>query len=319
MSKTASRVGFLLLCWGCGGNETPVPEYPPLDEPDPTTTASLAPPVEAPPAPEPTPPVTVLPGERTPLEGDAPTIRLRVPRNGQKVRPGKVSLRIQLRKWDLSEAPGNHVHVIVDNNAYIAIRDVSSTIDLDELVKEKLGKDLEEGTHVVRVFPSRPTHESVKEGEPFAAHVFHVKAPTDEFEFDPKAPLLTYSRPKGCYVHGERVMLDFYLTNVPELKSDGHRVRYTIDGDTTGEITKWSPHYIVNLSKGEHQIRLQLIDGEGAAVEGPFNDTTRTITVADACEAPAPAPAQSPAAEDSPAKSPTPADSQKKEKGDATP
>ena len=235
--------------------------------------------MEAPPS-----PVRVVAGQRTPLEGDSPTVRILAPRDGQRIGRGDVMLRLRVANWELQPDPGRHVHVIVDNEPYIAVRDVSEPLNLNELVRENLGHDLEEGSHVVRVFPSRDHHESVKTDGAFAMTTFHYRSPSEGFEFDADAPLLTYSRPKGCNAAGERILLDFYLTNV-DLAEDGMRVRYNIDGALTGDIVEWVPHWIENLpAMPQHTIQLQLVTADGEQVPGPFNDTTRTISVQDSCE-----------------------------------
>lgn len=227
-------------------------------------------------------PVRVVAGEREPIEGGNPTIRIVAPRNNQRIASGDVTLRLQLRNWPLEPEPGRHVHVIVDNEPYIAVRDVSAPINITQLVQQNLGHPLEPGTHVVRVFPSRGHHESVKTAGAFASVVFHVGTPTEGHAFDARAPLLTYSRPKGCNPLGQRVLLDFYVTNTT-LAANGHRVRYEIDG-VSGDITEWAPHWIENLRAGEHSIRLTLVDAEGEPVPGPFNDTSRTFRVAQSCQ-----------------------------------
>ena len=277
---------------GCGSSSEPPPEYPPMDDPEPTTTTTVEAVRDEPEEPPP-PPVQVVASERAAIEGAAPTLRIRAPHNDQVIRRGDVMLNVQLRNWTLAPDPGNHVHVIVDNEPYIAVRDVSHPLDLTELVRDNLHHELAPGSHVVRVFPSRPTHESVKQGAPFAMVVFHVGQRTDGFEFDDDAPLLTYSRPKGCYLAGERVLLDFYLSNVDALSDDGFRVRYSVD-DVSGEITEWAPHYIENLQPGSHTIDLTLLGADGSPAAGAFNDTTRTITVATSCQV-APTPAAAPA------------------------
>ncbi len=283
-----------LALGACGGAE-PEPQYPEYDE----EPAAAAPVVEAEPEPEPEPEpppppaVRVVAGERTAIEGSAPSLRITSPRRNQRIRRGDVMVRAQLRNWELGEAPGKHVHLILDNEPYIALRDLSEPLNLNELVQEKLGHELESGTHVIRMFPSRSQHESVKEGAPFAMVVFSYEEPTDDFELDASAPMLTYSRPKGCYPAGERVLLDFYLTNVEALAADGFRVAYEID-DLEGEVTSWNPHWIENLQPGEHEIELTLLGADGEPVEGPFNHTERTITIADG-QCPSAAP---PAAED---------------------
>lgn len=280
-----------LALWlvACGGEPPPPPAYPP--PPEEATQVEVVPPEEPSEATEPaeeaaaepgSPPVQVVPAERTPLqEGEKPSLRILAPRNGQRLRPGKLMVRLRVRGWELQPAPGRHVHLILDNEPYWAIRDASKPIDLLALLKER-GKELSEGTHVLRAFPSRHNHESVKEGTPFALVVFHYGKKSEDFAFDPQAPLLTYSRPKGCYPPAERILLDFYVGNA-ELGEGKHRVRYAIDGEVQGEIAQWTPHYIEHLFEGEHTVRLTLIGPDGQPVAGPFNDTERTIRVAQDC------------------------------------
>jgi len=299
-AMTMSIVAALMVgATACGSSEpAPPPEYPPVEEPAPVTTAQPEePPAE--PEPPPPPPVQVVAGERMPLEGDAPSIRIRGIRDGRTIRRGDVRFRVQVRNWELAPAPGKHVHLIIDNEPYIAMRDLSGNLNLNEILQENGRGELEEGSHVIRMFPSRSHHESVKEGTPFAMAYFHFREETDGWEIDPEAPLLTYSRPKGCNPAGERILLDFYVSNAElgapaegeeaeegeeEEEAGGpYRVGYRIDGQTRGQITEWAPHYIENLQPGEHTVQLVLLDSAGQPVPGPFNDTTRTITVAEQC------------------------------------
>ncbi len=258
--------------------------------------------VDEPPMPEPQPsgppPITVIAGESTPVEGPMASLLLTAPRNGATIARPPVLVRATLRDWALSADPGNHVHFIVDDEPYFAVRDLSQPVDLAALVRTNLGHELAEGSHVLRVFPSRPQHESVKSGAAFQVVTFAVRAATPGFSFNPSAPLLTYSRPKGCNVLGQRVLLDFFVTNAA-LSAEGFKVRYAIDDAASGEITRWVPHFIENLPEGEHRLHLTLIGADGQPVAGPFNDTTRTFTVAASCT-PAAAPASAPATASAP-------------------
>lgn len=228
----------------------------------------------------PAPPMIVA-GESTALPGSTPRLRITAPRDGATIRTGNVTVRMSLTDWPLEAPTGPHVHLIVDNEPYIAIRDASAPIDLNAVVQANLGHELAEGTHVLRMFPSRGHHESVKDAGAFATVTFHYRRATEGFAFDASAPLLTYSRPKGCNVAGDRVLVDFFVTNAT-LAPGGTRVRWTLDG-RSGEITSWLPHWIENLPAGDHSLRLELIGADGAPIAGPFNDTTRTFSVAPTC------------------------------------
>lgn len=280
-------LGAILALAGCGGGGTASPpEYPATDtevaQPiEQTSTGTGQEPMQ--PTEPPAPPVQVVAADHTPIEGRTPTVRIQAPRNNQTIRTGDVNLRLQVRNWELGPEPGNHVHVIVDNEPYIAVRDVRRPINLNALVRDNLGHELEPGTHVVRVFPSRPHHESVKDPGAFATVTFNYQQATEGFELDAAAPLLTFSRPKGCNPAGERILLDFFVTNVDALAAGGTRVHYAIDNRVQGDIVEWKPHYIENLQPGEHQIRLSLVDGDGQPIAGMFNDTTRQFTVQAQC------------------------------------
>lgn len=286
-SRLPRATGFgLLLLASCASQTEPPPEYPPMEAPAAASSSPATPepprPAE-PPAPPP-PPVQVVAADNTPLEGAAPTVKLRTPANGQLIKADTVEVTLDVKNWGLAPDPGNHVHLIVDNEPYIAIRDVSKPVDLNALVQKELNHPLSEGTHVIRVFPGRAHHESVKQPNAFDSRVFHFKSKTPDFKFDAKAPLLTYSRPKGCSDAGSRVLLDFFVTNT-KLGPTDSRVHYTIDGNTSGDIVAFTPHYVENLPVGEHQIHIALQDQSGNPVTGLFNDTTRTIKIAPDCKA----------------------------------
>lgn len=290
MSKrlTVSLFASSTLLWAaCGGNDTraAMPEVASHDQS--ADDLGLAAAEETPAEGEGTeggeaPPAgpTVVALESTPIEGPTPTLRIDAPRTGTTVRRGDITIRFTLANWQLASPQGPHVHVIVDNEPYIAVR-ATTPFNLNQLVRDNLGHELTEGTHVVRMFPSRGHHESVKDAGAFATLIVHYRSVTEGVVFDPTAPLLTYSRPKGCNVAGQPVLLDFFVSNAT-LGADQYRVRYTLDG-ASGDITSWVPHELRSLTAGEHRLGLALIGPDGQTVPGPYNDTTRTFTVAETC------------------------------------
>lgn len=210
---------------------------------------------------------------------------------------------------DPATGKGNHIHVILDNQPYEAYYELGQPFELRNVVA---------GKHTLRVFPSRPWHESYKNDSAFQMVAFTVKgggdaskptttnsgqtmannnsganqpAPREGKEVsastagdvDPSKPLLTYSRPKGEYKgeDADPIMIDFWLSGA-KLKGDGgeYRVRYIIDDDDAKYIDKWEPIWLSGWINGKHTVRLELLDKDGKPVEnGGYNTTSREITV----------------------------------------
>lgn len=170
-----------------------------------------------------------------------PTLRIVTPAkdavvNGANV-PVKLELSGDLRGYkphkDPATGKGNHIHVILDNEPYEAYYELEQPFEL---------RNLMEGKHTLRVFASRPWHESYKNEAAFQMVTFTVKGGGDASkptttnsgqtmannnsaaspspspsstregkdmhaskgsEVDPTRPLLTYSRPKGEYKDAE--------------------------------------------------------------------------------------------------------------------
>ncbi len=182
----------------------------------------------------------------------------------------RVEVSFDVTNYRTGKEIGQHVHLIVDNNPYIAHYDASTPVVLE---------GLEPGTHTLRAFPARHYHLSLKEGDVFKTVNFHVKEKTADYGFDRTKPYLTYSRPKGTYDQeaAKSLLLDFYVQNV-EIGKDA-KVVYGVNGEET-ELTEWKPVLLPPLEAGEHTITLKLVDMDGKPIEnGGFNNTTRTITV----------------------------------------
>ena len=161
---------------------------------------------------------------------------------------------------------GQHIHFILDNDPYSAH------------YEPKAEKELAEGGHVLLAFLSRSYHESVKSADAYIIKSFTV-GEAEGAEFDMEGAHLFYSRPKGEYTmnEGDQLLLDFFLLNT-ELAADGNKVKATINGEEH-VIDKWAPYGISGLEMGEVTVKLELIDADGNAVEGPFNVVERTVTL----------------------------------------
>lgn len=180
---------------------------------------------------------------------------------------------------------GQHFHLILDNQPYMANYSAGEPFDLGEL---------EPGAHTLVAFPSRSYHESVKGPGAYAfpgAYKtydfvnFYVQEQSGEPMLNTDDPAILYSRPKGTYSSddADRILLDFYLHNV-ELGSGSYKAKYTIFDDkgdrvTSRAFTEWTPAYLTGLSPGTYEVNLKLLDGDGNVVPGPTNDTTREIVI----------------------------------------
>src|ERR1700682_3865102 len=71
---------------------------------------------------------------------------------------------------DPATGKGNHIHVILDNQPYEAYYDINQPFEL---------RNVTEGKHTLRVFPSRPWHESYKNEGAFQMVDFTVKGGGD--------------------------------------------------------------------------------------------------------------------------------------------
>ncbi len=245
-----------------------------------------------------------------------PSLKIIEPKSGASITSSTVKIKLDISgdlkgykpTMDETTHTGNHIHVILDNQPYEAYYDLGQEFEL---------RNVSDGEHTLRVFPSRPWHESYKNEGAFQMVKFSVKsggadtakpamtnsgqamsnantnpAPTPEGKdmkestagaVDPKKPLLTYSRPKGEYkgADADAIMIDFWIENA-KLKDDGgnYRVRYSVDGGEAKYIDKWTPIWLSGWTAGKHSIKIELVDVDGSFIEnGGYNSTTREITV----------------------------------------
>jgi hypothetical protein len=220
--------------------------------------------------------------DKRPVVGPPPRVQIVRPKNQALIAHGPIMAKLLVTGWKLAPAPGNHVHVKIDDSKEFAVRDVSKAFALDERYEKETGEPLSEGTHILRVFLSRPNHESVKVPSAFDSIVFHHRSRTAGWSFDRDRPMLTYSRPQGCASDPDR-LLDFVVTNINGLSRKGYRVQYVIDGVHFGTLFSWTPYQIRDLSQGKHAIRLTLLRPDNSPAPGRFNDVTTSFEVSDSC------------------------------------
>ncbi len=208
-------------------------------------------------------------------------IEMNMPQENDRLQAGPVEFVYNVKNYQLgnqtsdaankmcaNSAKGQHIHLILNNQPYSAH------------YESQFNKDMEPGHYVSLAFLSRSYHMSIKQPDAYVITQFMV-GDGEPIEADLTAPHMFYSRPKGEYVGDDtkKVMLDFYLVNT-ELSADGNKVRATING-TEFVLDKWAPYFIEGLPMGDNTIKLELIDGEGNPIEGPFNTVERTVKLSD--------------------------------------
>ncbi len=107
-----------------------------------------------------------------------PALRFVEPREGASIAGSVVNVRLDLSgdlkgykpMKDPATGMGNHIHIILDNQPYEAYYDLSQPFEL---------RNVTEGKHTLRVFASRPWHESYKNDGSFQMVTFNVKGGGD--------------------------------------------------------------------------------------------------------------------------------------------
>lgn len=167
------------------------------------------------------------------------------------------------QKQCANSAEGQHIHLIIDNEPYIA----KYTAEFDQ--------EIADGEHYILSFLSRSYHESIKTATAYKAVRATVKNKSFEKTEPITGPMLFYSRPKGLYTGDDinKVLLDFYLVNA-DMNS------YRVEADINGEkhmLDNWQPYLIEGLPEGDNTIKLTLMDTGGQVVNAPLNPVSRTF------------------------------------------
>ena len=213
------------------------------------------------------------------LDRYQPQVTILSPQPEKVLQDNTVNVQLQVKdlpifKSDLGLGP--HLKVILDDRHYKEIYDPDEPLTI---------KDLEPGTHTLRVFANRPWEESFKNEGAYAQTTFHVFTKTPYNNPNSDRPLLTYNSPKGLY-GAQPILLDFYLTNAPlhfvaqeDLEDDiaDWRIKVTVNG-TSFTSDRWQPIYLKGFKPGKNWLQLEFLDELGNPINNTYNNTARLIT-----------------------------------------
>lgn len=242
----------------------------------------------------PLPPVSLVPVDRTRLEGKPPVLGVVAPAKNTVIPTAKAAafeVRVSAKGW--KPAAGEHLCVVLDKRPCKRVEDPSKAVPLGEM------GPLEEGQHVVSVVARHATGEVLRTGKaaPFASVSFFVgkKVP---LVYKEGSPMLIYSAPDKGPAPGEGVLIDFFLANA-EVRSGNFVIAATVGGpgieSGVGLVIETDrPVRIKNARPGEYLSRLTLLEfvpdlGESKSATtvtyksrpavGPFVEVERSIFV----------------------------------------
>ncbi|MDQ3372604.1 MAG: hypothetical protein M3521_01775 [Acidobacteriota bacterium] len=169
----------------------------------------------------------------------APSVKVVEPQNGATVSSSTVKVRLELGgdlkgykpMKDMTSGMGNHIHVILDNQPYEAYYNLEQEFELRNVV---------DGEHTLRFFPSRPWHESYKNAGAFQMVKFTVKNGGG----DPGRPATTNSNQMMSSA-GTKPSSNVNPTASPEGK--------TMETSTAGAVDLAKPLLTYSRPKGEYK------------------------------------------------------------------
>jgi hypothetical protein len=226
-------------------------------------------------------PPEVIQELREALDDYQPQVKILSPKLDEVLDDTTVSVRFQVNDLPLFKDEklglGPHLHVFLDDQPYQPVYSTQQPLVLEKLTP---------GTHTLRVFASRPWHESFKNEGAYAQTTFHIYTKTQTNRPNPDLPLVTYSRPQGNY-GAEPIMLDFYLTKAPlhlvaqedtQDDIDDWRIRVTANGNSF-ILDRWQPIYLKGFKPGKNWVQVEYLDEKGNSIQNVFNNTARLITL----------------------------------------
>ncbi|MDJ1174929.1 hypothetical protein [Roseofilum capinflatum] len=214
------------------------------------------------------------------LETYQPQVTILNPRPNQTLQDTTLTVQLDVQDLPIYQDPnldlGPHLEVILDNEAYTSLYDLSQPVTFT---------NLNPGTHTLRVFATTPWGESFKNEGAYAQTTFHIFTKTEDQIPNPDLPLLTYSNPIGTY-GAQPILLDFYLSNAPlhvvaQENPDDNILDWRIRASVNGEefiLDQWEPLYLQGFDRGNNWVKLEILDELGNPINNIFNTTARLVT-----------------------------------------
>ena len=215
----------------------------------------------------------------------APTLRIVLPAKDAVINGSTVNVKLDLSgdlkgylpHKDPATGKGNHIHVILDNQPYEAYYELNQPFEM---------RNVAEGKHTLRVFPSRPWHESYKNEGAFQMVEFTVKGggdaskPTTTKDGQTMAsPTNSPAATAGASATPSREGKDYSSSNAGALNPTAPLLTYSRPkGEYKGEdadsimIDFWLSNAKLQSDGGEYRVRYTVDGGEARYIDtwGPI-------------------------------------------------
>jgi hypothetical protein len=178
----------------------------------------------------------------------APTLRFVEPRDGATLTGSTVNVKLalagELKGYKPGKDPatnmGNHIHVILDNQPYEAYYNLDQPFEL---------RNVTEGKHTLRVFASRPWHESYKNTGSFQMVAFTVKGGGDASKPTTTANGQTMADNKNTGANANAANANAANANAASTPREGKEMA----SSQAGEIDRAKPLLTYSRPKGDYK------------------------------------------------------------------
>lgn len=136
-----------------------------------------------------------------------------------------------------------------------------------------------DGTYDMYCFLSRSYFETVKNPKACFARQLQIRNGEATFSKKLSQATLLYNVPLGDYKQdsSRRIIFDFFLYNTT-LSPSGNKISLQVDDNPPQLLDKWTGYYLDGLGIGLHQIKAQLLDNRGSALQTPVIKEFRIIS-----------------------------------------
>lgn len=217
------------------------------------------------------PEVPVLPVSFLPLEPAASfpdaILELSRPLGNQVFKPGKVPFEFNVKNFALQKSTSASPNLLMILNGS----------DPEGYFAPIFQRELTRGTYRTVAFLVDEQGLSLKNFGNYIDRDFLV-GDSRPFPYSAE-PYLAVNWPRNEQILpvGGELLLDFLVLG-GDLKLDGLKINIAVNGYVT-EVTQLNPLRVVNLPKGDYQVKVQLLRIDNKELEGPFSSSTKTVFV----------------------------------------